>query len=291
VNSVVGDGLSTGVAKREPVADAAQSEIDPAHRDQALAYTRDRQWPAAFDAWRQILTRDQNNWEALYRLCEASFCLGNISDTVFHGERARQLRPDDLRPLLFLGRCYSRMRNFETAQAIWNRLTEHNPAFYEAWFRLAQSQIENGERAAAIESVDRALALDPLNPAAYPVIGGIMRALPPEEAEGAIARWLGMVEAEKIGAGMILLDHIPRPKTPPRKPAEDLRAAFKPLPKAKASPKVEAPATWEGRLANARAACPRGLGSGAACLVGTDQDEIGQLRSSVSPGTSAGAAG
>src|SRR5262249_52818541 len=155
--------------------------------------------------------------------------------------------------LLFLGRSYLRARNFTAAQRTWLRLTEGNRGFYEAWFRLAQCQVENGEHAAAIESVDRALAIDPLNPAAYPVLGRVVDLLPPEEAESAMARWVGVVEAEKIGAGMILLDHLPQGEKPVRQSAEDLRATFTPTPKSKPPPKVQTASTWEGRLANARA--------------------------------------
>jgi tetratricopeptide (TPR) repeat protein len=229
--------------------------VDPVStlRDDALAHTRDRQWASADEVWRRILDHDATNWEALYRLCEASFCLGNINDTIALGERAQALQPGDLRPLLFLGRGYLRARNFKAAQKIWARLTDANPAFYEAWFRLAQSQSETGQRVAAIEAIDRALGLEPLNPAAYPVIGRVVRLLPPTEAEGAMARWLGVVEAEKIGAGMALLEHIPQPEVPVRQRGAELRAAFARNPKPKSAPKMPASNTWEGRLANARA--------------------------------------
>jgi len=125
------------------------------------------------------------------------------------------------------------------------RLTADNPAFYEAWFRLAQSQIEQGEQTAAVESIDCALSLDPLNPAAYPVIGQIVSKLPRAQAEEASERWLALIDAEKAGAGIILINHLPRSSK-----VYDLAATAEAQPKRPTKSEEDA---WEVSIANARA--------------------------------------
>jgi Flp pilus assembly protein TadD len=130
--------MSTGHAKSEPLSTGSmQSRSDSSLRDQALTCSKNQQWAPAVAAWRQIVERYPTDWKALYRACEASFGLGNISDAISLGERAVELSPDDLRPLVFLGRCHSRARNFEAAGQVWARLTADNLALYEAWFRFA----------------------------------------------------------------------------------------------------------------------------------------------------------
>lgn len=185
-------------------------------RARALAHSRDKDWRPAYQAWSELLAQAADDAEALYRLCEACFWLGSVTEAIAFGERYHARRPDDARVQEFLGRCYTTVRDYRAARALWQIMLARNADYFEGWIRLGQCQLAEGELEAAVASLDKAFALDPLNAAAYPIAGRILRRISSSSASdldwahNTLARWLAAIEKKKPGGGHRLLDFMPR---------------------------------------------------------------------------------
>ena len=87
--------------------------------------------------------------------------------------RARRLNPLADNPDLVAGAIASRLGDFETMQASFERALSRNPSNWYAWLELALAENSLGNRAAALRHLARARALDPREPTIRKVVADV----------------------------------------------------------------------------------------------------------------------
>ena len=84
---------------------------------------------------------------------------GKPKQAILLFERAARLAPGDRAPLRPLAAALQEANHFDQAYPLLERLTGADPADAQSWFRLGLLMYQNGYYGAAIQDLDRALAL------------------------------------------------------------------------------------------------------------------------------------
>ncbi|MBN8529859.1 MAG: tetratricopeptide repeat protein [Caulobacterales bacterium] len=113
---------------------AAQQEINPADAEAGVKLSRALRElgnnDQAVQAAGQVLVLQPDNIEALMEVGRAHIARGQAFYGIASLEKARDLAPNDWRPLSLLGVAYQQVRRIDDARAAWNeglRLSPDNP--------------------------------------------------------------------------------------------------------------------------------------------------------------------
>jgi tetratricopeptide (TPR) repeat protein len=119
---------------------------------------RDREALPALRRARQIAPENPRILEAL---AEAEFRCGYPADALPLWEHLQQVRPGDTHIVLRKGETLSRLGFRDRSIATYQAALEQLPDSSELWMALAQAQEDQGDREAARQAFERALALRP----------------------------------------------------------------------------------------------------------------------------------
>lgn len=201
-------------------------------------------------------------------------------------ERARSLRPKDVKVLGLLGQAYYRLGRFEDAGDVWQRLVDESPVEPAARVNLGLARLKAKRHADAAKQLEIALDLNPEHPKAMGYLG--LALLEGGDPAGARA-WFVRAGSEQMVARcdeLIAGAAAPAPEDEAQAPeheagapegdaaglAEPLEPLAAPLPGASPVIPVEAPAGGEAAalassLSSAASAAPATLSAWAAARV------------------------
>lgn len=181
----------------------------PGARELALAATHRKEWREARARWSELLQAEPANWEALYRLAEAAFEFGALTESIDLAERAVAARPHDARPRILLARAHAAARHYGAAEKAWDDLLARDETFVEGWLGRAECALASQAYDRAAAAVERAFAIDPVRATASPVPGKILRAVDLPDLRPALARWLNSAGPVRIADAMPQPDNAP----------------------------------------------------------------------------------
>ena len=154
---------------------------------------------------------------------EAALLLGDLAYAEESYTTARQLAPEDARPLVGLARVAAARRRDEVVETLLDTALAIDARSVEAWTLKGMRERDDGEFEAARESLDRALAIDPLAPKALGARAALaieygdeasaladvaaLRQINPRDLEGIYLRsWLHVSRGETESARALLED-------------------------------------------------------------------------------------
>jgi len=120
-------------------------------------YVKDR-YPKALKALNTALELNPSNWDAMSSLAELKTHRGELEEALRLFKRARDLNPLFARTYREIGSVYSRLRDFDAAQAWYKKAGELDPDSPRAGPYLAQGNIDQ-----AITSLEAKIQLDPMS--------------------------------------------------------------------------------------------------------------------------------
>jgi glycosyltransferase involved in cell wall biosynthesis/Flp pilus assembly protein TadD len=101
--------------------------------------TQQKQWEKSLQIWITLASADQNNLEAFYRAGQAAFHLDDLVNAQSYLKTAVQINPNFTEAIRYLGRIYSRNKNWELAKLYWNKFSALDSEDFEGQFRLGQA--------------------------------------------------------------------------------------------------------------------------------------------------------
>ncbi|MCB1172822.1 MAG: tetratricopeptide repeat protein [Leptospiraceae bacterium] len=131
-------------------------------RVRLLAETR--QWNTARDLAIQMLEADPGAVAVHQHLSWIYLNLHAYTLSIWHGQQALKQKADDTASLLNVGRSLEALGRLTLAEASFERAVAAQSSNHQAWFYLARLQIRTGAYAQALESIQKARALQPRNP-------------------------------------------------------------------------------------------------------------------------------
>lgn len=170
-----GEGLEHFIA-----ATRLQPGLAEAWHFQGISLVRMQRDREALPALRRAWQLAPDNGKILEALAEAEFRSGYPADALPLWECLQQMRPGDMHAVLRKGEILSRLGFLDQAIATYQAALVHCPDSSELWMALAQAQEDQGNREAARQAFERALALRP--GWAFPLGGllGLQRAQAPQ---------------------------------------------------------------------------------------------------------------
>jgi Flp pilus assembly protein TadD len=160
-------------------------------------------YPEAAEAAGKVLMVQPGQYDALLEVGRDQIAAGQAFYGIAALEQARDVRPDDWRPLSLLGTAYQQVRRPDDARAAWARALQLSPDNPDVLTNMAMAQMSGGDVASA-EPLLRRAAAQPgaslkvrLNLAMALGLGGkfseaeqiLRRDLPPDQADRNLA-WL-----------------------------------------------------------------------------------------------------
>lgn len=100
---------------------------------------------------------------------------GAVEDAKRLLEQRLLVAPDSNDALVGLARCHFRLRNPEDARGLIDQVIAEDPEHFEAWYGRGVSELALGQVEVALEALQRANELAPLNPRPYRAIARIMK--------------------------------------------------------------------------------------------------------------------
>ena len=151
------------------------STLCPAQRDlhdsqqfvEALALLRSRQFPAAAEAYQNILKSDPHNEKAELGLAAAYFGLYNYDQTRRVLREAAAVHPNSAAALVEMGKLDIHLLHYDDAIAELKRAVHRNPGSAAAHEQLGVAYQAKGDDDAALAQFNQALRLAPDSPSTH----------------------------------------------------------------------------------------------------------------------------
>ncbi|MFV3126372.1 glycosyltransferase [Niveispirillum sp. KHB5.9] len=132
-------------------------------RSQARRVSAAQDWTAAGALWTQVLDHQPLDFEALFRLGQAGFFLGELENAAVQLATALNLNATHAECLRLFARIAHRLRDWGVAEQRWARLLAVAAGDFEGHFRRAQALQRLGFYEEAAPEIDAALAQRPDN--------------------------------------------------------------------------------------------------------------------------------
>lgn len=107
--------------------------------------TQQKQWEKSLKIWSALASANQKNLEAHYRAGQAAFHLDDLVNAQSYLKNALQINSNFTEAIRYLGRIYSRNKNWELAKQYWNKFSALDSEDFEGQFRLGQACVYLGE--------------------------------------------------------------------------------------------------------------------------------------------------
>jgi serine/threonine protein kinase/Flp pilus assembly protein TadD len=151
-------------------------ELDPdlaeAHVARGLAVSLNGRFQEASKEFEVALTLDPSLFEAFYMYGRACFAQGKLAEAASLFEKASSVRPEDYQAPNLLALCYDGLRRWSEANTAYRRCAEAADKHLQiesrderALYLGAQALCRLGEREKGLAWAERALAIDPEEPA------------------------------------------------------------------------------------------------------------------------------
>ena len=118
---------------------------------------------------------------------------GNLTEAAKHLEAAARLREGDAETLNALAVVYARLRRFDAGRRVFRQLLETDPHAPAGWNNLGILEMSAGNRAAAANAFQEAVAADPTYAAAWQRLGAALAGM---DAATAIKAWQHAIALE-----------------------------------------------------------------------------------------------
>lgn len=112
----------------------------------------------AYDAYARVTELEPKNEEAIQALAELSYSGGSFGDAEKFAKQILDDQPRSLRMLLVVGSVHAARRELPEARAVVDRMSSIDPTNEGAAILLARLLNMNGERAAAIATLEKSIA-------------------------------------------------------------------------------------------------------------------------------------
>lgn len=141
--------------------------------------------------------------EKHYREAEALFEARRYGEALELFRRVRAERPERPYTLFFIGRCLEETGRMGEALDAYQRHVQNQPTDGEAWRRMAEIALRMGQPENALAPAEKAVKLDPKDPAALLLSGRVWRALglrdrATERFRGVLLRAEGGADRDRI---------------------------------------------------------------------------------------------
>lgn len=143
--------------KKEPYSYEGWYSLGCAYRDMSL-------YEQAVDAFEFAIAINKSFFDSYLSLSLVQDLMGRSTDAVTTLLRSLDCADDRAMVYRCVGSIYDREGNSETALAYFKKALEENPSDAETYAALAECTLHNGEAAAAVSLVNKALDLDEMAP-------------------------------------------------------------------------------------------------------------------------------
>lgn len=128
-----------------------------------LAYSLVQDFDKAIDAYRNVLSINEDTPSAHYNIANCYFEYGNYDAAITHYREALVLDPEDFSSMTCIGDCFALKNEDDQAMDYYHMALEINPNHQQAVIGIAEVLQNRGQDAEARVFIEKAFALNPQN--------------------------------------------------------------------------------------------------------------------------------